>query len=266
MAMGEWMKNESRENHNLLIYADQSVDSKEAERQAERLHAALVRDWSEVGPADLVIRMDEEGIALAGDGMILRGDFTQMLPRLKKNNLQQELLVKAAKFKGLDGILTAVDATAGLGEDALLLAAAGFQVRLYEYDPVIALLLRDTLRRAVLVPELAEIAGRMELFEENSMDALQNLEEQPDLVLLDPMFPARQKSARIKKKFQLLQRLESPCIGMDEEALLCAAFAAEPRKIAVKRPARAICLAGRKPDYSIKSKVIRYDCFVLPRR
>ena len=42
----------------------------------------------------------------------------------------------------------AVDATAGLGEDSLLLAAAGFEVTLCEADPVIAVLLEDALTRA----------------------------------------------------------------------------------------------------------------------
>lgn len=56
--------------------------------------------------------------------------------------------MKAAKLKNVPGPLTAVDATAGLGEDAFLLAAAGFGVRLYRRDRVIALLLSDALRRS----------------------------------------------------------------------------------------------------------------------
>ena len=166
-------------------------------------------------------------------------------------------------MKGTSSNLTAIDATAGLGEDALLLAAAGFSVRLYEYNTVIALLLQDALNRAAIVPELTDIVGRMKLFEENSIFSLQNLVAQPDLVLLDPMFPTRQKSALIKKKFQLLQQLECPCV--DESALIQAVIAAKPRKVVIKRPLNASYLAGYKPDYSLKSKVIRFDCLVLPR-
>ena len=83
----------------------------------------------------------------------------------------------------------------------------------------------------------------------------------PDVVLLDPMFPAREKSALIKKKFQLLQKLEKPC--SDETSLLEAAFAANPHKIVIKRPIKGPFLADRKPDYSIKGKSVRYDCFVI---
>ena len=121
------------------------------------------------------------------------------------------------------------------------------------------------MRRAAEVPELADIIGRMTLLEEDSLRALPKLSESetpPDIILLDPMFPARQKSALVKKKFQLLQRLEMPCA--DEEDLMYAAMAAHPHKIIVKRPLKGPYLTGRKPSYSIKGKSIRYDCIVLP--
>jgi 16S rRNA (guanine1516-N2)-methyltransferase len=83
------------------------------------------------------------------------------------------------------------------------------------------------------------------------------------LVLLDPMFPERRKSAISKKKMQLFQKLEAPCD--DEAELLDAAFAAKPRKVIVKRPPKGPFLAGRKPSYSLTGKAVRYDCYVLPR-
>lgn len=157
---------------------------------------------------------------------------------------------------------TAVDATAGLGEDALLLAAAGFSVRLYERNPVIAALLRDALRRAREIPQLADATSRMELVEADSVDALAQLEFTPDVVVLDPMFPARRKSASVKKKLQLIQRLEVPCES--EDALLDAALAARPRKVVVKRPSKGPYLAGVKPSYSLEGKAVRYDVIALP--
>ena len=102
----------------------------------------------------------------------------------------------------------------------------------------------------------------MQLFEEDSLTALPQLPAVPDVILLDPMFPERQKSALIKKKFQLLQKLERPC--GDENALVNAAIAAHPRKVVIKRPLKGPYLANRKPSYSLKGKAIRYDCLVLP--
>ncbi|MDD3368839.1 MAG: class I SAM-dependent methyltransferase [Lachnospiraceae bacterium] len=213
--------------------------------------------------SNLQLQMTEEGLSLVGDGRTICGDFTRILPRITHSNLSHELLVKASKLKGIEGPLTAIDATAGMGEDAFLLAAAGFSVKLYENDPIIAALLRDALHRAQDDPELSAIANRMEFFETDSIVALPQLEESADVILLDPMFPARQKSALIKKKFQLLQQLERPC--SNEEELLNAAISNHPRRIVIKRPLKGAFLAGRKPDYSLKGKAIRYDCIVLPR-
>ena len=64
----------------------------------------------------------------------------------------------------------------------------------------------------------------------------------------------------MKKKFQLLHRLERPCD--DEDALLRAAVAAGPRKVVVKRPVKGPFLAGVKPSYSLAGKAVRYDCIV----
>lgn len=205
---------------------------------------------------------DDGGLVLVGDGMALRADFTRMLPRLRPDRLARELLVRAARVRGVEAPVV-VDATAGLGEDSLLLAAAGFSVRLYERDPVIAALLRDALERAADLPGLADAVSRMELFEEDSIAAMRTLDTPPDVVLLDPMFPERTKSAAVKKKFQLLHRLERPCD--DEFALLDAARAACPRKIVVKRPPKGPLLAGAKPSYQVIGKAVRYDVIVVPR-
>jgi 16S rRNA (guanine1516-N2)-methyltransferase len=156
-----------------------------------------------------------------------------------------------------------MDCTAGLGEDSILLAAAGFMVRMYERDSIIAALLRDSLQRAIEIPELKPIVERMELYEEDSLKALSHLNEVPDVIYLDPMFPSRKKSALVKKKFQMLQQLEQPCEEGDK--FLQAAIACKPRKIVVKRPLKGEFLGNRKPDYSINGKTIRYDCIVIPR-
>lgn len=208
-----------------------------------------------------LLRIDENGLSLTGGGLSIQGDLTRMLPRLKQANLSGEMLVRASRIKGADYPLTAVDATAGLGEDSVLLAAAGFNVIMFEYNPVIAALLEDSLERARVAPGLSEIAGRMSLEWGSSIEMMPHITPHPDVILLDPMFPERQKSALIKKKFQLLQQLESPC--SEEEELFAAAVLAHPRKIVIKRPLKGQFLAGRKPEYSLRGKAIRYDCFTF---
>ncbi len=263
---------------------------KMSRNSVERLVAdELIRLVRAVG---LELYRDEEGLALEGDGMVVRADFGEMLPRLRPQNLQRELLVRAcrikpARLKAAEGKdraynrangddasaygprpIRVLDATAGLGEDSLLLAAAGFQVTMYESDPVIAALLGDGVRRAAGHPALAEIVSRMDVVEGDSVAAMRAIGDEPmtasappDVIYLDPMFPERQKSGKIKKKFQLIQRLESPCA--DEEDLLAAAIAAKPIRIVIKRPLKGPALAGRKPSFVLKGKSIRYDCIVL---
>lgn len=214
-------------------------------------------------PEGLYLRQTASGLALASAGMELRADFSSMLPRLRPDRLHRELLVRAAKLRGLDGAPTAVDGTAGLGEDSLLLATAGYKVTLFERDPVIAALLADGLARAAGLPDLAPIVARMDLRVQDSVDGLGDLGFVPDLVFLDPMFPARRKDAATRKKLQVLRLLEAP--AADEEALLAAALAAGPRKVVVKRPLKGPYLAGKKPSYQLRGKVVRYDCIVVPR-
>ncbi|MCQ2496402.1 MAG: class I SAM-dependent methyltransferase [Lachnospiraceae bacterium] len=218
------------------------------------------------------LKKTEDGLIITDGEQQLRGDFTKMLPRLKYNNLTHELLVKAVKIKNFEGTLNVLDATAGMGEDSLLLAAAGFNVSLFERDSVIAALLRDTIERSAEILELREIVGRMHLREADSIKVMTAMAEnpddeicrgipKPDVIVLDPMFPARKKSALVKKKFQVLHQLEAPC--PDEEELIQAAVLLKPRKIVIKRPAKGPYLAGIKPSYSLDGKAIRYDCIML---
>ena len=211
-----------------------------------------------------VLQEKDEGLVLTDGKLCLMADFAPMIPRLKKGVIGTELLVRAAKLKKKSDsgeTPKLIDATAGLGEDAILLAAAGFSVIMYEQNPTIASLLEDALCRAKDVSELSEIVSRMELINADSIEAMKSLEEAPDVIYLDPMFPERKKSALIKKKFQLLQQLEMPCTN--EEELLAAAMAAHPHKIVIKRPAGGPFLAGVKPDYTISGKAVRYDCLVF---
>lgn len=143
----------------------------------------------------------------------------------------------------------------------MLLAAAGYEVVIYEKNPVIALLLKDALARIQDDKALGRAARRMQFIEADSIEAMQNLPMRPDVIYLDPMFPERKKSAAVKKKFQLLHRLEAPCD--DEDALLYAAIDAKPSRVVIKRPLKAPFFGDIKPSYSLQGKAIRYDCIVL---
>lgn len=200
-----------------------------------------------------------EGLTLTDGVMSVRGDFARLLPRLSQQRLNRELIVRAARIKGKADPV-AVDATAGLGDDSFLLAAAGFHVMLFERNETIAALLKDAILRAQEDERLSPIVRRMRLECSDSASALRSLDYRPDVVFLDPMFPAKSKDAAAKKKLQLLQQLEDPCD--DEAELLDAAVTAKPKKVVVKRPLKGAPLAGMKPSYSLSGKAIRFDVLV----
>ncbi|MCR5468899.1 MAG: class I SAM-dependent methyltransferase [Lachnospiraceae bacterium] len=211
----------------------------------------------------LYLKVDESGVSLKKGKLEMQGDFSKLLNRVKPGKISQEILLKAAKFKGATKVLKAIDATAGMGEDSFILAAAGFDVTLFEKDPIIGILLEDALRRASRDEELSKIVARMHFMEGDSIEYMRKCKDDIDLIYLDPMFPERTKSGLIKKKFQLLGQLEAP--ATDGEEMFAAARNVNPVKIVIKRPAKGENLGGIKPHYSIDGKAIRYDCFVFPR-
>src|SRR3990167_7522368 len=100
-----------------------------------------------------------------------------------------------------------LDATAGLGRDAFVLASLGCAMTLIERQPLIAALLEDGLARARPRAEVAPIAAQMRLLQGNAIELLSAwTDEAPQVIYLDPMFPHRDKSALVKKEMRLLDR------------------------------------------------------------
>jgi len=244
-----------------LIYPDTTEYLDKAREIAERIGTSVKGDEPCDKHPELLLRIGKDGLYLERNGLTVQADFEEMLPRLKTNNLRGELLVKAAKLsKGKEGP-TAVDATAGFGEDSFLLAASGFFVTLFEYDKVIFELLRDAVERGKNNPELSDILNRMTVVSGDSVEGMKRLDFTPDVVYLDPMFPERNKSGLIKKKFQLLQKLETPCDNGEE--LLSSAISTGAHKIIIKRPLKGAPLTAHKPSYTIEGKAILYDVIVF---
>ncbi|ANI30523.1 methyltransferase [Yersinia entomophaga] len=154
-----------------------------------------------------------------------------------------------------------VDATAGLGRDAFVLAALGCKVRMLERNPVVAALLDDGLRRGYQDPEIGGwLQERMTLLHASSLTALADLDPRPEVVYLDPMYPHRQKSALVKKEMRVFQSL----VGADEDAdgLLAPARALATKRVVVKRPDYAEPLAGVPAQAAITTKSHRFDLYL----
>ena len=70
-------------------------------------------------PEGLQLIEADGALSLTDGKMSMRGDFTKMIPRIKKGIVGTELLVRAARLKDMSGSPTLIDATAGMGEDSL---------------------------------------------------------------------------------------------------------------------------------------------------
>lgn len=159
---------------------------------------------------------------------------------------------------------TVVDATAGLGRDAFVLATLGCEVTLIERQPLIAVLLEDGLARAREDAEIAPIIAKMHLRVGDAIQIMRTWgaevpQEAPQVIYLDPMFPHRDKSALVKKEMRLFR----PLVGddLDADELLDAALALASHRVVVKRPRKAPALAGGKVSFSLEGNAGRFDVY-----
>jgi 16S rRNA (guanine1516-N2)-methyltransferase len=236
---------------------------------ARKLGERFGLPWLDRPPADgYYLCLTAEGLELRQGGHgspgPVRVDFTAgaMSHRLRFGGGRGQALARAVGIK--PGFTPTVwDATAGLGRDGFVLASLGCEVTLCERSPVLAALLQDSLQRAALHPDIgAWLDVRLRLVHADAVEALAALEPdaRPDVVYLDPMYPAGKEHVLVKKEMRALQAILGP--DEDSAALLDAALGVARRRVVIKRPKRAPPLDGRKPSASLTSKKTRYDLYV----
>jgi len=187
-----------------------------------------------------------------------------LLYRLRTSGKRQGL----GKAVGLDKVAapTVLDATAGLGRDALVLAYLGCEVLMLEKSALIHILLEDGLNRAKAAGSvlLNKAPLRMHLLQ---CDALQRFAEiqqgtatRPDVIYLDPMFPTRQKTAMVKKDLALLQEI----LGVEENFanLLQAARSCAIHRVVVKRPGNSLSKSLPVPTFVVPCKSAHFEVYV----
>lgn len=242
-----------------------------AKTLAQQLSLPLVgvADPKRVTTAALLMHVDEQGLALRATGKgapgPVRTEFASGKAgyRLAHGGGTGQLIAKAVGLNRSRQPLSVIDATAGLGQDAFVLAGLGCKVTLLERSPLIHALLQDGFVRGAASPEVAEVLARMRLLAVDSIAWLTQAPEEPlaDVIYLDPMFPHRDKSAEVKKEMQLFR----PVVGddPDAEALLAAALPRARYRVVVKRARRAPGIAGPKPTMAVEGKSSRYDVYTL---
>ncbi len=235
-----------------------------AQELAKRLNLVLRTSTSE--NSELSLQLDDSGLSLLrpGDKSLgaLKIDFNDGALTWRRNHGggTGQAVAKAVGLKQKKN-LSVLDATAGTGTDAFVLAALGCHVTLIERHPVVAALLEDALLRASLEPEVFSITEHMKLHQGSSISFMENLPEDSfDVVFLDPMFPHTGKKAQVKKSMQYFRDM----VGKDEDAdaLLGPALKLANYRVVVKRPRKSPFLNQQKPSFSQEGKANRFDIYV----
>ncbi|MTI12881.1 hypothetical protein E1189_07605 [Sansalvadorimonas verongulae] len=186
--------------------------------------------------------------------------------RRKFGGGKSQSIVKAVGVADTSRQLHVLDATAGLGRDAYVLATLGCHVTMIERSPVVRALLTDGLSRAAEDAETGVIVSRMELASGHALELMNQFidgDRHFDVVYLDPMFPHRDKSAAVKKEMVLFQNLLGP--DGDADDLLAPALKLAQHRVVVKRPKKAPDLNEQEPGYRLEGKSGRFDIYPLKK-
>jgi 16S rRNA (guanine1516-N2)-methyltransferase len=231
----------------------------EALALARRLSIQCVPD-DRVPAGQLRLVLLEEGMQVWDEHSRRHGlniDFRAIDRRVGSGSLSRKQPLARAIGKSTQ---TVVDATAGLGHDAFLLACLGFQVTAIERHPLIGVLLETSVQAARSDPELlAVMDDRLEVVLGDARDYLADAAQaRPDVIYLDPMFQPRRRSALPRKPAQLLRQV----VGHDEDAQLLFALARRcaRRRVVVKRADDLPPLAP-DVDLTFAGKIVRYDVY-----
>lgn len=149
-----------------------------------------------------------------------------------------------------------LDATAGLGRDALAMARLGGTVVAVEWHPVLFALLADGVGR-LLRAAGPVLEGSIRLIEGDSVAVLGR--ERADVVYLDPMFEGHGK-AGVRWEAQWLRRL-MPAGAQDVEALFAAALERAGERVVVKRHHHLPPL-GPDPSHQVHGRAVRFDVYL----
>ena len=185
----------------------------------------------------------------------------QFIQRLNRSSPSQENLLKAIGCRKNE-TPSVIDATAGFGIDALLMAQHQCPVSCIEWNPLVCFMVADALWQAQQNNTLTFLKESFQYYQNNACILIPELPPH-DVIYLDPMFPERRKQAKVKKYMQMMQAVSFlyPWIQQDEKTLFDIAFTYAKKRVVVKRP-RADPPLISNPNHSISSQAIRFDVYL----
>ncbi|MBV1920331.1 MAG: class I SAM-dependent methyltransferase, partial [Pseudomonadales bacterium] len=232
-------------------------------------------------PCDVVDNQEALSSHSANYVLSLENDRIQLAPRDKsmgnpvvvdfasgtigfrgRQNVRQELSVKAVFGRDKKSAPNVLDMTGGLGRDSFILACAGCNVTTLERNPLVFLLLSDGLYRAETDFELQAVVQYIDLHYYDAVvcDAVVAPDiANCDVVYMDPMFPERTKSALVKKEMRVFRDVVGE--DVDVHQLFEQARNVARKKVIVKRPRKSAFIKDKKPTYSVEGRSSRFDVY-----
>lgn len=186
---------------------------------------------------------------------------TQFIQRIKNSTPSQENLLKAIGCRKNERP-SVIDTTAGFGIDAILLAYHHCRVSCIEWNPLTCFLVGQALSLADLPHKLGLASECLQYYQNDARVLIPELPAH-DVIYLDPMFPEKRKSARVKKYMQIMQSITElyPNWRYSEIDLFEIALAYAKKRVVVKRPKLEPPLVA-EPNHSIKSQSVRFDVYI----
>lgn len=129
-----------------------------------------------------------------------------------------------------------------------------FEFTLIEQSKVLYYLIKDGLERA-------NLEKFINLYNNNSVDYLNKNNQQFDIIYLDPMFDLKHNSAKPKENMQIIQNIGHNCLQTED--LLNTAMKYAKTKVILKRSNKHGKLISNKVNYSVLSKQLRYDIYLI---
>lgn len=246
----------------LAVLMQNQDDVLRYQQLAERLCVPLYTFINDDTPETLFLSWRDGALKLIDRDLLKKGGLAvEVEPRMGEQRSwpapKQGALAQALGRK----TVTVVDVTTGWGQDSLAIFRMGFQVACIERSPVMAELLADGFSRLARLDWMLRL--KLEpprLIAGNAIEELTRLDNRPDCIYLDPMFPPKRKKSALAKKAMTVLR---DVLGDDEDrnALFDAVMKTAAKRVVVKSPDYAQPLGG-KPDACFQGKLLRYDVYL----
>lgn len=159
--------------------------------------------------------------------------------------------------------MTLWDGTAGLLKDTIALAQKAQSVVAFEKNPLIFAIGQNALERLSHTEKGSALAKKITLYQQDILCALKGAEaknELPACLYLDPMF-THVSQGLPKKGLQILRTLHNNEQMNDNDAL-SEVLHYPIRRIVIKRYKKDPYLTEKKPSYSLKEGIIRFDIYL----